>query len=279
MAVLLGLLVAVAYGSSDFIGGLSSKRRPVLEVVATSQLVGTGVLGLVMLATFDHHAVVGADVARGAGAGVCAAVGLVLLFRGLAAGAMSVVAPITAVGAAVVPFAWALRQGERPGGLALLGAAVAIGAVVLVARPAPGGSTAPVPRREVAGAVVAGLGFGGVFLLLGNTDEASGLWPVLAAKVAATVLVTTLAVARGQRPRWGHHLPLVGGGGVLDTTANAVYLLATRSSLVSIVAVVSSLYPASTLVLARVVLGERTSRLQQLGLALTLVGVVLLAAA
>jgi drug/metabolite transporter (DMT)-like permease len=277
MAVLLGLFVALAYGSSDFIGGLVSKRRPVLEVVASTQIIGTLLLGGAMLVTAGRHEPIGADLLRGAGSGLCVTVGLVLLFRGLAAGAMSVVAPITAVGAAVVPFAWALLRGERPGTLAIVGAVVAMGAVVLVALPDASGRAVAVPAKEVLLAVVAGLGFGGTFVLLGDTHSASGLWPVLVSKLTVSVLVTGVAVARGEAPRLGRHLRVIAVGAALDAFANATYLLATRTSLVSVVAVVSSLYPAGTLLLARVVLGERTARVQRIGLALSLGGVLLLA--
>lgn len=279
MGVVLGLVVALTYGTSDFLGGLASRRRHVLEVVPPGQAISAVLVGLVMLATWDRHQLLGVDVARGAAAGVCVSIALVLLFRGLAAGAMSVVAPITAVGAAVVPFVWGLLQGERPGGPAIAGALLAIVAVVLVARPAPaaGQPAAKVPPGEVVLAVVAGLGFGAVFVLLGDTSADSGLWPVLASKATAGSLVTAAALAGGHRPRPGRELPLVAGTGALDAVANAAYLVASRSDLISVVAVVSSLYPAATLLLARLVLGERTSRLQQLGLALVLGGVVLLA--
>jgi drug/metabolite transporter (DMT)-like permease len=214
-----------------------------------------------------------------------------LLYRGLAMGRMSVVAPTTAVVAAIVPLVWALADGERPSNVALVGVAIALVAIVLVAG-APehvdhpeDAAVAPL-AKVIPPAVASGLGFGAVFVLLGSTSPHAGIWPLLVSRplsvavTAAAALVIfgragdhRLAAIVPARVAW----PAVAGAGVLDVTANALYLAATNAGLLSIVAVLSSLYPAATVVLARVVLGERLHRIQMVGLALAAGGIAAMA--
>jgi drug/metabolite transporter (DMT)-like permease len=281
VAVLLGLLVAVSYGAGDFFGGLASRRLPTPVVVAVSQLVGLALLVAVVATTGGHQAI-GADVRAGAVGGSVGLVGLLLLYRGLAVGSMSVIAPITAVGAAVLPLAYGLIDGERPGLPALAGVVLALVAVTLVAAPAEetAAGTRPLAShsREVALALGAGTAFGVVFILFGTTSEASGLWPVLAARLASVSLVTVGTLVVGHRltvPRGTR--ALVVGAGILDVTANGLYVVAARTGLLSLVSVLASLYPAATVVLARVVLREVVTARQRAGLALALAGVALIA--
>lgn len=277
VAVLLGLLVALSYGAGDFLGGLSSRRNRPVAVVQISQMVGVALLALILLVPGQE--LVAADVARGAAAGVVGLLGVFLLYRGLAAGAMSVVAPITAVGAAVLPVAWGLLGGERPGAVSLAGVVVALVAVLLVSTPATDVGPVPGRAREVALALVAGASFGVVFILLGTTSATSGLWPVFAARTASVSLLLVILLARGRPPSLpptGSRL-LVAGAGFFDVAANGLFVFAAREGLLSLVSVLSSLYPATTLVLAGVVLHERVDRRQQAGLALALAGVLLIA--
>lgn len=280
--MLLGLLVALSYGAGDFFGGLASRRVATPVVVVVSQAVGLVLLGSIVAFTGGHEPI-GDDVVAGAASGTIGLIGLLLLYRGLASGAMSVIAPITAVGAAVLPLGWGLLDGERPGALALLGVVLALGAVALVAAPADetAAGTTPVAghAKEVALALGAGAAFGVVFILLGTTSEASGLWPVLSARLASVAIVTVGTIVAGHRigvprgTRW-----LVVGAGVLDVSANAFYVVAAREGLISLVSVLSSLYPAATVLLARIVLRERVTSRQRAGLGLALVGVGLIAA-
>jgi drug/metabolite transporter (DMT)-like permease len=280
VAVLLGVLVALSYGAGDFLGGLGTRAQAVTTVVAASQA-----SALVLLAVgvpFEGSPLGWDDVGLGALAGGIGVVGILLLYQGLATGAMGVVAPVTAVGAAVVPLVVGLATGERPGVLALVGALVALGAVALVA-----GGEADSPEHAKAGrgspvvlAVGAGLAFGLVFVLLSATDEESGFWPLLGGRTVSVTLVG-LWLLRSRTPllpRPGTRLVVLGAG-LLDVTANGLYLLAVREGLLSVVAVLSSLYPAATVVLARVVLGERLRPAQLAGLGLGLAGVTLIAAA
>jgi len=277
VAVLLGLLVAVTYGVGDFFGGLASKRNPPTAVVAISQAFGLVIMiGLVLI---DRSAFDGRDFGAGALAGSIGLVGVILLYRGLANGTMSVVAPITAVGAGVLPLAWGLLTGDRPSALALVGVAAALVAVALVSTADAVEDRSATRSDDVVLALCAGAAFGMVFVLLGTTSEDSGMWPVLGARCASVTLVVggILVARRPLRPAPGS-LPTIAGAGALDAGANALYLLASREGLLSLASVLSSLYPAATILLARVVLRERMNRTQLLGIALALTGVVLIAA-
>jgi len=284
VAVLLGVLVALSYGAGDFLGGLATRAQSVTTVVAASQ--ASALVLLVVVVPLEGAALGWDDVGLGALSGVVGVVGVLLLYQGLATGAMGVVAPVTAVGAAVVPLGVGLATGERPAVLALIGAAVALAAVALVARggePAGAGAEGEGPAQAGSPlllAVGAGVAFGLVFVLLGATDDEAGFWPLLGARtLSVSLLAVWLLRARVPfLPRPGSRLVVVGAG-LLDVTANALYLLAVREGLLSLVAVLSSLYPAATVVLARVVLGERLRPAQLAGLGLGLAGVTMIAAA
>lgn len=291
--MLLGLLVAAAYGAGDFFGGLSSKRASVAAVVVLSQLSGLPLLAVLVLLTGGDPTTT--TFVLGALAGAVGGVGLTTLYRGLASGRMSVVAPITAVGAAIVPVLWGLVTGERPSLPAVAGIVLAVVAVGLISRTpddAPladhvaddGTVTTPETVAPVAPylalAVLAGLAFGTVFVLLAATGEGVGFWPLVAGRTTSITLLALGARATGRRllPPDRRALPLIAAAGVLDVTANALYLLAARQGLLALVAVLSSLYPASTVLLARIVLRERLTPVQVGGLGLAGFGVVLIAA-
>lgn len=278
---MLGLAVAVFYGAGDFLGGLSAKRDRAVSVVATALACSLAALvGLVVVVRPELPA--GRDVVLGAGAGAAGLAGIVLLYRGLAAGAMGVIAPVTGVGAAVLPVGWGLLRGERPSALSLLGVVAALVAVVLVTaagKDAGRTSTVAVPPSELVLAAVAGASFGVVFILLGETDEGAGPWPLLAARLVQMVLLAAALWATGTPVLVGRGSRLTAAAaGLFDVTANGVFLLAVREGLLSLVAVLSALYPATTVLLARAVLKERLSRSQVVGLGLALAGVGLIAA-
>lgn len=284
MAVVLGLLVAATYGAADFFGGLSSKRASVPAVVVLSQLTGLPLLAVLVVVAGGDASV--RNLGYGAVAGGIGAVGLVCLYRGLSSGRMSVVAPITAVGAAIVPVAWGLAQGERPDATALVGVALALVAVGLISRTdddvLDGDATPerPAPPPYLLLAVVAGVAFGLVFVLLALTDGDAGFWPLAAGRAVSIPLLTAGTLATGRSFSLGSRAAArtILGAGVLDMTANALFLLASREGLLALVGVLSSLYPASTVLLARVVLAERLRGIQVVGLGLAGAGVVLIAA-
>ena len=284
MAIVLGLAAALTYGAADFVGGLASRKAPLLSAVLLSQLAGTALL-LAALPFFLDPGPTTPALAWGAASGAAGATGVLFLYRGLAAGNMSVVAPITAVEAAGVPVLWGLATGERPAPVAIAGVVVALLAVVLVSGYEPAGAepaarTAVLRRPGVSDALLAGAAFGLFFVLLARTGDDAGLWPLVGARAMSLSLLAALALTRRQRltATPGARSAIVGAG-VLDVAANLLYLLSTREGLLSIVAVLTSLYPASTVVLARVFLGERLGRLQVAGLAAAVAGVVMMAAA
>jgi len=277
MAVVLGLAVAATYGAADFFGGLGSKRATSWSVVLGAQCVGVGVVAF--LVAIDGGSPRAADLAFGAAASCVGVVGVGLLYRGLARGPMVVVAPVTAIGSAIVPVGYGLATGERPGAVALIGVAVSLAAVALIARERrDSGSGTRIARSTLVAAVVAGSAFGAVFILLDQTRAASGFWPLLSGRVASVALLTAVLAARGDpmvpRPAGA---PLVVAAGVFDVAANALFLLAVREGLLSLVSVLGSLYPVATVLLARVVLDERLLLHQLVGLGLALGGVAMIA--
>lgn len=282
MAAVLALLSAVVYGSGDFVGGLVARRLPPAAVVLRSNLVG--LVGLVAIAPlFASDDVGAADLAYGAGGGVVGGIGVLLLYRGLAVGTMSVVAPITAVLAAAVPVAFGLVDGERPSAVALAGIPVALVAIGLLARdPDDAGPAEGTPAAVLLMALGAGLGFGLFFVGLDKASDDSGMWPLVAGRGASVALFALIALfVRSARvgsnaARVGTTPRLIVLCGICDSGANALFLLATHQGLLTLVAVLGSLYPASTVLLATTLTHERLARPQVVGVVLALAAVVLI---
>jgi drug/metabolite transporter (DMT)-like permease len=215
-------------------------------------------------------------VAWGAASGLGGAAGVALLYHGLAVGQMSVVAPLTAVGSATLPVVFGLLTGERPSAAALVGVVLALVAVGVLCSFGPqedhGEEDLPPAGRKanmagLASGVAAGIGFGVFFICLGRTGDGAGMWPLLGARVVSVTVLAGVVLATGRALLPGERTgPAVVLTGVLDVTANAAFLLATRRGLLSIVSLLASLYPAATVVLARVVLRERLSTAQSAGL-------------
>ena len=288
MSVLLALVSAVAYGLSDFVGGLVSRRASVWSVAVALQ--ASSALCTVLVAPFVGGSATGADLAWATLGGVGSGLGVCFLFRGLSRGRMAVVAPLSAVGAAMLPLVVALAIGERPSTLDLLGIAVALPGIWLVSGgepegapgPAPGPAAGPGERSAggsgVADGLAAGLGFGVMFVALAQVGEGAGLWPVAHTQVVAAL--TAAALAAGLRASWrpgGRVLWWAAAGGPLGALAVVAYTVSTREGLLSISAVLSSLYPAATILLAATVLHERIRRPQLAGLVLCGLTVSLLA--
>jgi drug/metabolite transporter (DMT)-like permease len=280
MAVVLALVGAVTYGVADFWGGLATKRTAAATVIATGQLAGLVVLvpALALLpARLDAAALL-----WGGAAGVAGGLGLLLFYRSLADGTMSVVAPLTAVSAAAVPVLAGLALGERPSLLALGGVLIALLAVVLVS--AEGGRLPTwrqlVADRAVGAALAAGVAFGLFFVLLSRPDPDTGLWPVAGARFASVAIMVGIAFGARRRLLPARvALPLVLASGVADMSANVLFLLASRQGLLVITSVLTALYPASTVLLAQVVLRERIHRLQVAGLVAAAAAVSVIAVA
>ena len=279
VALLLALGSGLCWGTADFFGGLQSRKLPALTVVFWSQLCG-GLsiwLGLLALGQRPEPSQLG----WGMVAGLFGGLALAMFYRGLAVGAMSIVAPVTACGA-VVPVAVSLLRGEVPSAVALAGVAAAIAGIVLVSLPSDA-TPHPSGRAGLALllAVGAALGFGCFFVLLDHGAAAGSqpLWAVAGTRAASLPVVLVL-LALSRRP-----LVWPGGGlvrlapiGLLDTTANGLFAYASLEGNLGLVSVLGSLYPVATVLLAFLILHERLARVHWLGVASALTGVVLMAA-
>jgi len=267
MASLLALSAALAYGAGDFLGGVASRRAPTTAVVLWSHIVGL----IVLVAAVP---IVGGELtpqalAVGAGAGIVGALGVTLFYQGLSIGSMSVVAPVAGLLSAALPVAAGFGAGERPGAVAVAGIALALVAITLVSREtAPGESPGRHRIQALALAAGAGISFGLFFTMLNTADEGAGIWPLVGARMASVTLFTLLGIAKVTQaapPRTAAAAAM--GAGVLDAAANVFYVLALTHGLLSVVSVLTALYPAGTVLLARYGLGERMSSVQRTGLA------------
>ena len=275
MAALLALAGALGWGVGDFLGGIASRRLAVLTVLVISQTAGlVGVYAWVVLAGEPFPGV--GELLPAAAGGVAALVGLAALYRGFALGAMGIVAPISAA-APIVPLSVDAAQGEVPTAAQWLGVALVLTGIVALSWESADDGRA----RISAGAglaVVAALGFGLFFVGIDAGADESAAWAVAAARTASVpvavvaALVTATALTAPRRL-----LPLVVAVGVFDTAANVLFAAATTRGAVGIVAVLSSLYPVVTVVLAWLVLGERLGTSKRVGGAAALAGAALVA--
>jgi drug/metabolite transporter (DMT)-like permease len=276
VAFLLALLSAVLYGTADFLGGVAARRAPALSATVMAQ--GCGLVVVALALPFFPAARPSVAVALwGVGAGLTGGIGVALLYYGFAVGRVSVVAPVTAVCAIAIPVLVAFGLGERPGSLAVAGIAVAIASVALISRHEDPGK--PQGRdRSIAIALASGVAIGAFFVCLARTGSASGLWPLVIARASSTLALAAAArVAKVPIAIPRQALLVAAACGAVDVVANALYLIAVREGPLGLVATLASLYPASTVLLARVVLGERLRPVQSLGLACAGAAIVLIA--
>jgi drug/metabolite transporter (DMT)-like permease len=277
IAYALAVLSSITYGAADFCGGLASRKSAMFSVVVFSQLAGL-VLLLFALPVLPPSSPTATDFAWGAAAGLAGGIGVALLYKGLAIGTMSVVAPVTAVCAVIIPLIVGVALGERPSTLAIAGVGLGLVAIVLVSQSkheAVSGEHGA--GKSVGIAVASGVLVGIFFVLLGRTGPPAGRWPLLAARMVSVGFFTTLGTLT-RRPLIPirESMPIILVGGTLDMLANVLYLLAVRQGYLSIVATLASLYPASTVILARFVLGERQRAQHQCGVACAVLAIVLI---
>jgi drug/metabolite transporter (DMT)-like permease len=295
VVTILALAAAMLYGTADFLGGVASRRASVFAVLALTVPAGAVVMVLVALlgqapalggllghagpGALGGVASAGSWSAAGwaAASGVCGASGLVAFYAGFASAPISVVAPVAALVSAVLPVGVAIAGGERPAATVIAGGLVCLVAVVLVsAQPADRLVTSGRLRALGYGAA-AGAGFGLFFIFLKNAGQSGVLWPVAISRSAGTVVAFGIALATrtGVRAGRGGITGIALLSGAIDAAANVCYVLATRAGLFGLAVVITSLYPGITVLLARVLLGERMRWLQRAGLLLAAAGVVL----
>lgn len=262
-----GLAAAASWGAGDFAGGYAARRTPALRVALVVQAVGL-VLLVVLALALREPLPPARDLAWGAAAGLSGIGGLLALYGALASGRMGIAAPVTGVVAAILPVAVGLALEGAPHPLRYVGFALALAGIALVS-----GERGATTRRALALALLAGLGFGGFLVFIAQTSGAAFLWPLVAVRVAGGALAAALLLAR---PRGGGTAPvwLLLTAGLLDTGGNVFFLLASRLGRLDVAAVLSSLYPAATVLLARVVLRERLTRVQVAGAIAMLAAIV-----
>lgn len=278
----LGLGSGLFWGTGDFLGGLTSRRLPALSVTVWSQLAGAIALAGVLALSGQRPTAAG--MAWGALAGLCGGTALVLFYRSMAEGLMSIVAPVSACGA-VVPVVVALARGEWPGLLAGAGILTAVAGVVLVSASSRRGQGrgAGLTLRLLGLSLGAALGFGLFFVFVdvaSSVPDGTPLWAAGGVRAGSLTWLLSIAAVARRRLVWpGRRLGVVALAGVLDTTANVLFAYASTLGNLGVVGVLGSLYPVATVLLARFVLAERLSPTQTAGVGLALTGVVLLGAA
>ena len=276
VAAVLALGASVAWGVGDFLGGLKSRTLGPLAVLAVAQPVGLTMMVVVALLHWEPWP--GEVTLFAVPAAVLGTLGLVAFYRGMAAGAISLVAPIAATGA-LIPVVFGLATGERPSPLQLAGIALAVGGAVVTSYE-PGGESRP--ARLTAGigwALLAAVAFGGYFIPMHEASEGDFVWAALVFRITSFSLVlTAVLIVRPRLARAPRDLGVLACIGVADTSGNVLFAAAASQGLVSVVSVLASLYPVVTVVLARLYLRERVTRVQEAAAAAVLAGVVLVSA-
>lgn len=274
MVVLFAALSALTYGVADFTGGLASRRSPVSAVVAWSQGIGIPVALAAVWMLGDEPP--GLDSwLWGMAAGLSGAAGLGFLYQGLATGLASVVSPTAAVTGAAFPVLVGVLLGERPELITWGGVAITIPAILLLS--AERGDARGEALKSLRTGLIAGLGFGGFFILLSRTGEDSGLWPLVAARSASVPALVAVTLAQGKSfvlRKGSRGAALVAGA--LDMAANIFYLLAARSGMLITASVITALYPAPTVLLQRMVFKEAMGWRKVAGLVLAVAGMALI---
>jgi len=268
----LGLGAAAAWGAGDFNGGIATRKANAFGVVVVAH--GTGLLLMMALALITHDPLPGHDALLwGITAGLCGGIGLAAFYRALAIGKMGINAPIAAVLTALLPVIVGFREQGLPTHFQLAGFGLALIGIWLLAMP-QGEQGRP---RGLGLAVVAGLGFSGFLVCSGFAGKHSLFWPLVAARFASVLLMTIIVLA--SKVEWHpdrRSLLYMVAAGILDSTGNALFVAATQHGRLDVAAVLSSFYPASTVLLARLVLKERISLLQGTGIFAALVSVPLI---
>lgn len=274
LAAALALAASVSWGLGDFLGGLTSRRLPALTVLAVSEVAGLAAIAIVLVVS-GERVPDAASFAWAVAAGLVGMVGLGALYRGMAIGAMGVVAPLSAA-SAVIPVAVGVATGDRPSRVQLAGVCCALVGVVLASRERTERGTRLAAGVELA--LVAATGFGLYYVFIDRASDGGAVWAVTTSRGTATIAALAAAAAVGSLRVPAAMAPRLALVGLFDVGANGLLALALTHGLVSLVAVLSSLYPVTTVLLARAVLAERVASTQAAGVALAIAGAALISA-
>ncbi|GAC1406371.1 MAG: DMT family transporter [Ktedonobacteraceae bacterium] len=273
-SIIFGLAASLFWGSGDFSGGLASRRETTTSVVLAAYAIG-GVLLIGLALIWREPFPSSLDILWGALAGVAGVIGLVAFYSALAIGQMGIIAPLSAILTAGLPVLFSISTEGLPGSLQLGGFVLALLAIVLVSRP----QRAQGRPKGIGMALLAGCGFGCFFILISRVAPGATFWPLVVARFTSVICLLVLVLIRHQKilPK-RTVVPLVGLAGVLDAIGNAFFVLAAHAGRLDVAAILSSLYPAATVLLAALLLRERVTRIQTLGILLALIAVPLISA-
>jgi drug/metabolite transporter (DMT)-like permease len=276
LSILYGLTSALTWGAADFTGGIASKRTNVYGVVIGAEGFGM-ILFLVMALVFREPVPPWQTWLWGGASGLSGGFGLLLLYRAFSSGRMSVAAPVSAVIAAIIPVVVGVFMDGLPGVWTFAGILLAIGAVWLIAHGEGGGENAAVRLNEITLPLIAGVVFGMYFVFMHQASREAFFWPIVASRLASTAGILGYALVTRQPWSPGRKLwPLIALSGILDVSGNAFYVLGGQIGRLDMAAVLGSLYPGSTVLLAGVFLHERLNRLQIAGILAALTAIVLM---
>lgn len=277
MAFVLAAWAALFYGVADFCGGFAARRSALLPTLVVGQFMG-GLVALAALATLVKGQPVPQDLLWGVLAGLTGTFGMFMLYGGLARSIVAIVSPTSAMVGTLLPVAFGLFLGERPQATAIAGALLCLPAILLLTWEGEGARHDRQENRTALGyGIASGLGFGCFFILVSRAHPGSGVWPLLAARAASlTACIVIMFITRQKfRAAKGGLVPALISGGT-DMAANVMFLLATQTGMLSLVTVITALYPAPTVLLARVFMHQKLPPARLAGLALAITGVALI---
>lgn len=269
MAAFLAIISAALFGAGDFLGGLASRKTRIFSVIAIAHLIG--LFFILLLAPFMAEEFLLNDFFRGAVAGILGLIGIAFIFHALQRGPMTVVAPITSIASAVIPVIWGTAYGENLSSLHIVGICIGLVSILLVSQARSeaiqSDKRRALPPWLITESLLSGLCFAGFYIVIDGTSGSSEPWPLVAARLTSVCCLLAIGIFSNKTFRVSSSvLPLVLWSGILDTVANLTFLMATNRGMLSIVSVLTSLYPATTVILAKWVLKEHLTRIQIFGL-------------
>jgi drug/metabolite transporter (DMT)-like permease len=274
LSIIYGLISAVSWGTGDFSGGLAAKRTPVYSVILISQLLGGGLL-IVLAFLFQEPVPTMRFWVIGGLAGSCGSLGLAALYQGLASGKIGVVAPVAAIVSVVLPVLVEIYNEGLPAIHQLFGFALAIFSVWFLLHD---GNQDHIEIGNIKLPLLAGIGFGLFFILIDQVSSQSLIWPLVSARISSVTFFAMIALLLRKKILPGRsQLPIIALAGIFDTGGNAFFALASRYGRLDISAVISSLYPAVTVLLAWIVLKEKLALTQWVGVCAALLALALIA--